>query len=158
MIVSFRIWDLTYSRPFKQISSDGCSRYSPTLVKLDLNKFTKATAIQTKITNYCINFLSKLTEWLVLRMLSPLHKNIQWWWSSEDISSFKAWMDQPPIIIDHRNDYKVGMLRVKDHNSLDMRDVRHYSFIFYGACYKPNASRKINDFVKVLKLICLSSV
>ena len=45
VVISFRIWNLANTRSFEQISSYGCPRYPPTLVKLDLNKFTKTTAL-----------------------------------------------------------------------------------------------------------------
>lgn len=43
MVISFRIWNLANTRSLQQISSDSCSRYPPTFVKLDLNKFPKTT-------------------------------------------------------------------------------------------------------------------
>lgn len=44
MIVSFRIWYLANTGSLQQVSSNGCSRYSPTFIKLNFNKFTKAAA------------------------------------------------------------------------------------------------------------------
>lgn len=59
VVVAFRIINLANPRPLQKVSSDGCSRDSTTLIKLDLNKFSKTAAslIQGELETNCLEYL-----------------------------------------------------------------------------------------------------